>query len=166
MRRLKDNNKIIKDNLGAWSYTLSHRYELLGGLKDKDLEFTPTQSKKFKDLQYQFACIGLTQLSYAKMLREGRFSSKYFSIFETELTKLRNKRELMAKLKEIDKEFKKEILKYSDKDTFLWEDIKIPVWRIITFLQEHERLHHGQLISYFTLAGLKFPSQFKKDWNL
>jgi hypothetical protein len=30
----------------------------------------------------------------------------------------------------------------------------------------HERLHHGQLISYFTLAGIDLPPRFRQNWAL
>lgn len=166
MKGTKQTNKIIKALLGGWKYTLCHRYELLGNLNNKDLDFTPRGSKKFKNLQYQFACIGSTQQAYTKMLKEGHFCSRYFCIFKPGLIKLREIKKLADKLGEIDKEFKEEILKHSDKDEFEWGNIKTPVWRIITLLQEHERLHHGQLISYFTSANLEFPLEFKKAWHL
>ena len=36
----------------------------------------------------------------------------------------------------------------------------------IALLQEHERLHHGQFIAYFTLAGIALPVSFRADWGL
>lgn len=163
----KNHQQIIKSLLDGWKFTRRQTSELLESLADKDLNFTPKGSPKFKDLQSQFACLGATQLAYTRMLEEKKtFISKYFEPFKKELIKLRKKSELRKKLEKIDKEFQKTILKSKDGDCFDWGDVKTPVWRIITLLQEHERLHHGQLISYFTLAGFKFPAGFKQTWDL
>ena len=157
---------VIKTLLSGWEWTLNHRYELLGSLKDSDLKFTPTGSSKFQDIQYQFACIGSTQLAYTKMLREGRWSNKYFGAFKERLRGVYEVKALEKILKEADEKFKNAIMKFSGEDVFDWGDYKAPVYSVVVILQEHERLHHGQLITYFTLAGLEFPKNFKRDWHL
>ena len=53
-------------------------------------------------------------------------------------------------------------MNFSDDDVFDWGDYKASVYSVIVVLQEHERLHHGQLITYFTLAELEFPKNFKR----
>jgi hypothetical protein len=48
----------------------------------------------------------------------------------------------------------------------IWPDGKKAIELHITSLAEHERLHHGQLVTYFTLAGFELPAGFKNNWAL
>ena len=158
---------LIKELLGNWKFAVGQRYELLSVLKDSDLAFTPQGSEKFKDLQYQFACIGSTEKAYTEMIKNGlKFDVSLFSKIKDDLVKLHTTTELKTKLEEIDRGFEDTIKNFSGDEVFDWGDTTSPVWRLITVLQEHERLHHGQLITYFTLADIEFPDNFKKMWNL
>lgn len=159
-------NKIIRQMLDGWRYTLSNRYELLESLKDECLDFTPPGNHKLGDLQSQFATIGGTYQAYTKLLKEKRFRSEPFAILESRLTKFRKMKSLEIELKKIDKEFEMEVLKHTDDEEFDWGKIKTPIWRAISIAQEMERLCHGQLICYFALAGYKLPPNFKRDWGL
>lgn len=57
-----------------------------------------------------------------------------------------------------------EILNSLDDERLLFKP-KGEKWQLAS-LSEHERLHHGQFISYFTLAGFELPKAFKSNWAL
>lgn len=46
-----------------------------------------------------------------------------------------------------------------------WNFTRGETMEILNALDD-ERLHHGQFISYFTLAGFELPKGFKSNWDL
>ena len=160
------NNKVIANLLSGWQWTISHRYELLSALSDKDLSWKPPYKATFQDFQYQFACIASTQKAYTSMLAKRKFNNSFFGQYSEDFRKIYTVKGLIQTLRKLDKEFVLQMRSLNDDDLFDWGDFQAPVYSVIITLQEHERLHHGQLISYFTLREIPFPQQFKRDWHL
>lgn len=154
----------IKPLYSGWKFCHENTYELLSALKDKDLKFVPKESPKFQSLGFQFGCIVSTQQGFAHMLKNKKYVSDYW--FTTKEKSFISVKEAQKALKNADLFLEREINKLKDNDTFEWKSGKSPVWRVISWLTEHERLHQGQLIAYFTLANLELPPNFKRLWNL
>lgn len=154
-----------KELLKDWAFVRSETIEILSTLNDKKLQFCPEGSKKWQPLSYQFACIGRTQLVYAKGLMKGSLSQADFTG-----EGLPQKRDIITK-DEIER-----LLEWSDTEwlSALSNGMVSVAWTTDTLsraahlyrLVAHERLHHGQLISYFTLAGFTLPKHFRQNWAL
>ena len=154
---------MIDEILDEWHFVRSETLELFHALNDQQLQFTPP-GDKWQPLFYQFACIGRTQVVYTKALQTGVMDIAYFSDEQ-----LPNKHEhntqakLQKLLAEADEAFGAAAKVVSH---VAWPDRELSTVRHIAKLISHERLHHGQLISYFTLAGIDLPYDFKQNWAL
>lgn len=150
--------------LRDWCFARSETLELLHSLDDEQLAFKPKGST-WQSLAYQFVCIARTQLVFAKALAAGNMD---YMLFRD--PSLPDKQSFQTK---------PELLKLLDSSNIIWlnalkngpSNVQWPEreaskvghgYRLIA----HERLHHGQLISYFTLAGFALPPQFKQNWAL
>ncbi len=56
--------------------------------------------------------------------------------------------------------------RYDEDFIVAWPGFRSNLMNHITALIAHERLHHGQLISYFTMSGFDLPTKFKFHWSL
>jgi hypothetical protein len=150
--------------IARWNFVRFETLEILDTLTDEQLQFKPT-GDTWQPLFYQFGCIGRTQLVYAKAVESGQMDLSLFGS-----SSLPNKD---------DNQSKERIINFLEKCNQSWlramsvnnNGVEWPAGRIslllhISSLAEHERLHHGQLISYFTLTGFKLPKNFKSNWAL
>ena len=91
--------------LKRWQFVRSESLEILHSLNDEQLLFKP-EGDKWQPLYYQFACMGRTQLVYAKASKTGKMN---FADFGS--TDLPNKHEFQTAeklddfLKNCDKEW-------------------------------------------------------------
>jgi len=136
-----------------WQFTRSETIEILQSLTDEQLQFKP-DGEKWQPIFHQFGCIARTQLIYAKAA-ESDMPDKDTKQAQGEILKLLNESN-EAWLAALSK----------NENGVKWPDQLKPIEIHIMSLAEHERLHHGQLISYFTLAGFELPSDFKRNWAL
>ncbi len=152
----------------SWNFTRSETLEILNSLTNTQLKFKP-KGKKWQTMAWQFACIGRTQLVYAQAIKSGFMD---FSLFHSEempqKTDFTTKEELLEFLKKCDKEWIEAIRSRRMEEEFVvvWPGFKKSLPVHITGLVSHERLHHGELIAYFTLAGIELPENFKSNWAL
>lgn len=154
---------MIDEAMDAWVFVRTETRELLGTLKDEQLQFTP-QGEKWQPLYYQFACMIRTQHIYAKALTTRVMDFAYFadSSFPDKHS-LNSKAKLTDAFEAIVPVWKTAI---TTSDTVQWPEGVVSTVGHVYRLIAHERLHHGQLISYFTLAGYELSSNFKQNWTL
>lgn len=149
--------------IDAWIFARGETRELLGSLTDEQLLFKP-EGDKWQPLYYQFACMVRTQLVYAKALQAGVMDFGYFADASLPAKhSLKTQEALSAAMDAAVDIWKTAIATGNSVD---WEGQTASTAGHIYRLISHERLHHGQLISYFTLAGYDLPPKFKGNWAL
>lgn len=152
----------------SWNFTRGETLEILDSLNDAELRFKP-QGDKWQTLYWEFGCLGRTQIVYTKAIETGIMDFSLFSSTSLPSQKDNKTKTSIKKFLEKSNSAWLEEIKEREKDeSFLisWPGFKMPLVKHIASLAEHERLHHGQFISYFTLAGLELPPKFKSNWNL
>ena len=161
--QLQPTQEVLQEAIEYWIFTRSETRELLNSLTDEQLLFTP-EGPKWQPLYYQFTCMLRVQLVYAKALRTGTMDFAYF-VDEALPGKhvLKTRQELNTAFDNAMEIWKSSI---ATGDGVRWLDQEISAAGHISRLVGHERLHHGQIISYFTLAGYELPTNFKQTWAL
>lgn len=154
----------MEEFLKHWHFVRSESLEILRSLSDEQLQFKP-EGEKWQPLYYQFACMGRTQLVYAKAAKAGTLNFADFGSSDLPSKhEFQTVEKLSSFLEGCDKEWQDALI--INQDGIDWPDGKKSTPMHIESLAEHERLHHGQLISYFTLAHIDLPSGFKNNWAL
>jgi hypothetical protein len=154
----------MNDFINRWQFTRSETIEILQSLTDEQLQFKP-EGKKWQSIFHQFGCIARTQLIYAKAAESGQMDFSLFSSPDMpDKDTMQTQDEILKLLSESNNSWLAAVSKNSD--GVQWPDGSKPIEIHIMSLAEHERLHHGQLISYFTLAEFELPPNFKRNWAL
>lgn len=153
-----------KELVADWQFTRSETLELFNTLNDEALAFKP-DGQRWQPVAYQFACIGRTQLVYAKALLEGKMDFAYFGDPMLPSKQAMHTHDDLQKLLTDAEVAWQEALK-SGKKEVKWPGSTKSVVGHTGRLIAHERIHHGQLIGYFTLAGWDLPPNFKQNWAL
>ncbi len=155
-----DKNEVKKD----WQFVRSETLEILNALDDDRLAFCPS-GDQWQPVSYQFACIARTQVVYANALQDGVMDFAAFGDASLPSKQsLRTKSELQEILHDAEALWQNAI--QSGAPTVAWPGVSRSAASHVYRLASHERIHHGQLISYFTLAGWDLPEQFKRNWAL
>lgn len=165
---MQDFKDLITNFIRAWNFTRSETFELLDSLSDEDLLFKP-DGDKWQALYYQFGCIGRTQLVYTRAIVITKMDFGYFnSPTLPRKDDFKTQTELLKFLADSQGKWIKAISKVRNNPDFFisWPGHNQSLPEHISSLMAHERLHHGQLISYFTLANLQLPRGFKSNWAL
>lgn len=152
-----------------WNFVRSETLDILNSLSDKQLLYQPTGSDKWQPLYYQFTCIARTQMVYAKAIKEGKMNFKWFESTEfPDKHQFKTKEELKKLLDKSDKMWSAAIVEQRRNEEFqiAWSGFKQSLPNHIASLISHERIHHGELISYLTMAGFELPKNFKQNWAL
>src|SRR5258708_40012248 len=106
---------------------------------------------------------------YTKAITEGKMDFAWFLAKELPgKLDFTTKKQLFKFLKEADNKWIEAIRNKRQNENFVvkWPGFKRNLPNHIDALIAHERLHHGQLISYFTLANFELPKNFKTSWAL
>lgn len=152
-----------------WNFVRSETLDILDSLDDQKLLYQPTGSDKWQPLYYQFACIARTQMVYAKAIKEGEMDFNWFESDEfPNKHQVKTKSELKELLVKADKMWSAAIVDQRRNEEFqvAWPGFKQSLPNHIVSLISHERIHHGELISYLTLGGFDLPKKFKQNWAL
>lgn len=152
-----------------WNFVRSETVDILDSLTDQQLLFQPTGTDKWQPLYYQFTCIARTQIVYAKAIKEGKMDFNWFESDEfPDKHQFKTKMELKLLLDKTDKMWSSAIVEQRRNEEFKidWPGFKQSLPNHIVSLISHERIHHGELISYLTLAGFELPKNFKQNWAL
>ena len=154
----------MEEFIERWKFVRSETLELLQSLDNEQLQFKP-EGEKWQPLFYQFSCMARTQLVYAHAARSGAMDFSLFASSELpSKTDYQTVDTLLSFLANSNQDWLSALR--ANKDGVMWPDSKKSATIHIASLSEHERLHHGQLISYFTIAGFELPSEFKRNWAL
>lgn len=150
-----------------WNFIRGETLEILEALDDEKLLFKP-EGERWRPLFYQFGCIARTQLIYAEAAKTGKMD---FALFGSNKFPEKYENKTVADIKELLNQADTAWLAAlaQNEGGVAWpadQRGKLPLLLHIQALAEHERLHHGQLISYFTLAGFNLPPEFKNNWAL
>lgn len=154
--------------LRGWSFTRSETIAILTSLGDEQLRFRPS-GPSWQSLYSQFGCIARTQWVYTQAVMSGRMD---FTLFDSPSLPRHDadasREEILRFLNEADKEWIETVLTRQHNEGFViqWPAEEMPLLQHVAALQEHERLHHGQFIAYFTLAGFELPQAFRSNWAL
>lgn len=150
--------------LKRWNFVRSETIEILNSLDDERLTFKP-EGEKWQALYFQFGCIGRTQLVYATAAETGLMD---FSLFRSKNLPSKTDNQTKVSLESLLTTSNEKWVEVIHRSTagVKWPDGNKSIQLHIAALAEHERLHQGQLISYFTLAGFELPSNFKRNWAL
>lgn len=154
----------MNDFVNRWQFTRSETIELLKSLTDDQLLFKP-DGEKWQPMFHQFGCIGRTQLVYAEAAEKGVMD---FSLFGSNQITSKDSNQTVTSILTFLEDADSKWLTAIRQNTsgVQWPDDNKRIELHIASLAEHERLHHGQLISYFTLEGIELPEGFKKNWAL
>lgn len=159
---------LVNSFVRSWNFTRSETLELLEALTDKQLLYKPSGAK-WQSLAYQFGCVGRTQTIYTHAIENGVMD---FSWFADKSIPSKNDyvtgTTIKSFLEVADKKWTEAIREKGREEDFLikWPGFNRPLTNHISALMNHERIHHGQLISYFTLGDYDLPPKFKANWAL
>jgi hypothetical protein len=147
-----------------WQFTRSETIEILNALTDEQLQFKP-EGDGWQTIYHQFGCIGRTQLVYAKAAEKGLMDFSLFGSSEIPSKDINQTvNSILLFLEDANSVWLDAVI--NSVDGVIWPDGKKAIELHISNLAEHERLHHGQLVTYFTLAGFELPAGFKNNWAL
>ncbi len=154
----------MKDVIDIWIFARTELLELLSSLDDGQLKFKP-EGNRWQPLYYQFACCLRTQLVFIRALNEGVMDLSWYGD-----KSLPNKHDMETRSKLLDQaEVNKEKMisaLQSSRDSIEWSDgIRTKNFHIAALIA-HERMHLGQIISYFDMAGFTLPKSFRDNWSL
>lgn len=158
----------ITSFIRSWNFVRSETINILDSLDDEKLKYKP-EGDKWQPLYWEFGCIGRTQIVYANGIKTGTMD---FSLFHSDKIPSKDankkKEDIRKFLEECDKKWTDAIRERRREEDFLvkWPGFNQPLPVHISSLISHERLHHGQFISYFTFAGFELPHEFKMNWAL
>jgi hypothetical protein len=154
--------------LDGWRFTRGETLAILQSLDDEQLQFRPN-GEGWKPLFWQFGCIGRTQRIYAEAVLSGVMDFGLFALprFPAQDT-YTTKAAITHFLDDSDRRWCEAIRRRTHDTRFAvdWSGREVPLPQHIAALQEHERLHHGQFIAYFALAGYALPESFRENWGL
>lgn len=159
---------LVTNFVRSWNFTRSETIEILNSLTNEELQFKPN-GKNWQPFFWQFACIGRTQIVYTEAINTGKMNFSLFGSKELpSKTAFQTKNELSQFLEKTNTNWRESIRvrRHEEDFTVAWPGFKKPLVNHIMCLAEHERLHHGQFISYFTLMEKHLPSHFKQNWAL
>lgn len=145
----------------SFKWSRNNTLLILQELSDTDLNLKP-EGDKWQNLGFQFACLVTTIDTYFRKItkfKDSKYGKVYFEgkvYTKDDLTS----GELLFKILESQVEQLNDLLKEMDEKAL---DKHL---RHLLNITNHEYLHQGQLVSYFTMFGKKLPARFKKSWAL
>jgi len=111
---------------------------------------------RFRSFAWEFACLARTRMCYLKALRTGELIfSHQEDIPDKSVLENEGKSEIVNILEKTAREVLKEIECLENE-----EKMGLIIW-----LLQHERVHHGKLMLYNSLANFKLPKTFVKTWG-
>lgn len=145
-----------------WSEIQKVTSELLTSLPDEAYHTRPFEPR-FKTFAWEFSCILTTRLGYIRGIRSGRIDGSCFTESDPEMEKL-GKGEMVEMLEKA----------YRDIQSIIGDDLSgkidyfgtpYDVSAVLYWLLQHEQLHYGKLIIYFSQAGIALPASLKEMWG-
>lgn len=156
---------LLKRGIDAWEFTRSLTYDMLLHISDEQL-VTPLPRPLFNTFGKQFQELGAIQEAYIDAMKSGKLEFAKFSFpIDEELVK--SKESLREYLMKVDAEMKEVLKKEDPNKTIDWGMPDNPTLvEHLNLLNQHETLHHGQLIAYCYLLNITFPESWVESWGL
>ncbi len=111
---------------------------------------------RFKSFAWEMACITRTRICYLNALKTGKLAfARQVGIPDKNFLENESKGQSVKRLSSLAREILKEIevSRVENKVEFL------------SWLMQHERIHQGKLLLYFSYIKLKLPKSFIKTWG-
>ena len=132
--------------------------DFLKSISDSKYHKKPFASR-FKSFSWEFACILSTRKMYLLGIKQGKLDGNTFCENDNELSKL-SKSQIIKELIKTNKQ----VLSLKNK-TIIYFGKKVRLNEILSRLMQHEQLHHGKLLLYFSKANIKIPKTFFEMWG-
>ncbi len=149
----------LNSKMDSWKLFRNLTYDLLNSLPEKMLE--KTVGKNMGSIGKQFRHLGDVQLCYNEAIKTLKIDfSKYRRDYSIENSKI--------KLKQFLEEVNKEMYELIEKNNNIeidWGFTKVSLIDQLSFLIQHEILHHGELIVYMRSLELRFPKTWEDMWG-
>jgi uncharacterized damage-inducible protein DinB len=153
-------DKELSQLLEQWSIMRQLTLDLLDELPEEHLSFSVGENMGTIGKQYRH--IGDVQLCYSEAIKNGKID---FSKYRRDYSIENSKEKLKEFLLEVDGEMVNSIEENPDLEID-WFGEKWNLQKHIKALIEHEILHHGELVVYIRVLGLKFPKSWGELWGL
>lgn len=147
--------RIIQDLKNSWRNCNTSTIGFMDSIPTEKFHDIPFKTR-FKTFAWEFACIARTRFCYIDALKTGALN---FSDRPSVPNKNNLSREKKGYLKKLINETSLDILKEIEK---INSPEKVS---LITWLLQHERIHHGKLLLYCSWLKLKLPKSFVKTWG-
>jgi hypothetical protein len=153
---------LLKNLIDNWNEVNQTTLDLLNSLPEQYYHSKPFQPR-FKSFAWEFSCVFSTRVGYIKGLSEKVLDEKCFQEDDKKLEKL-SKKEIIQKIKETNTKII-EIIKDEKIKTIDYWNKKSTKEITISWLMQHEQLHYGKLILYFSKLNLKIPKLLQEMWG-
>lgn len=161
MGYLKFRSELAEKWMMSFKWSRNNTLEILQSLTDVDLKLKPV-GDKFQDLGFQFACLATTTDTYLRRItkhEDKSFGKLYLNGKMLTKSDLNTGQQLHQILED-------QITQINDLLIDISGEVLVEHLRHLINISDHEYLHQGQLVSYFTWLGKALPSRFKKAWAL
>lgn len=150
-----ENGRLIQELKNAWRNSNSATAGFLAGVPAEVLHTKPF-NPRFTSFAWEFACLTRTRYCYLDGLRTGKvdFSDREGIPNKDQLAQESNG-QFQERLSQTSNDILTEIEKINSSDQVA----------TISWLLQHERVHHGKLMLYLSIAGLPLPESFVKTWG-
>lgn len=112
---------------------------------------------RFKSFAWEFACLVRTRICYLKAFKTGKidFSDNQSDVPNKEVIEDYAKKQVQDLISQTTNDFISQIEEIESSEQV----------NLITWILQHERIHHGKLMLYCSNIALDLPKSFKKTWG-
>jgi len=155
-------NSLLKNFLENWKEVNQTTLNLILAVPEKFYHQKPF-APRFKSFAWEFSCILSTRLGYLRGFNVGQLDESCFLETDEELEKL-SKEMMITKLRSTNLKIE-QIIKDEKKIKINYFGKEVSKYNVISWLLQHEQLHYGKLILYFSKKKIKIPTSLKKMWG-
>jgi len=132
------------------------------GLIPVGLYHTKPFEPRFRSFAWEFACLLTTRQMYVNGIGIGKLDGNTPCVPEKEATEY-SLEKMKMELEKTDKAIMGIIKGKEGQIDFFGK--KTSSTAVISWLMQHEQLHYGKLMLYFSKSGLELPLELKKMWG-
>jgi len=151
--------KELKQLVQEWQATRQLTLDLLDSLPEEHLGFTV--GKNMGTIGKQYRHIGDVQICYTEAIKTGKID---FNKYKRDYSLESSREKLQTFLQKVNREML-ELIEENSEIKIDWFGEKLNLKQHIRAVIQHEILHHGELIVYVRILGLKFPKSWEQ-WGL
>jgi hypothetical protein len=148
--------RLIQDLKNSWRNCNSTTSDFAQSVPSEKWQIKPF-APRFKSFAWEFACLVRTRLCYLKALKMGKmdFSDDQEDIPNKEVIENYTKKQVQDLISQTTNDFITQIEKINSTEKV----------RLINWVLQHERIHHGKLMLYCSYLDIELPKSFKKTWE-